>query len=297
MDINRGDDKLIMVHFDPPDQLSPKHILNALNNDCIQEIFRRLHNIEDFVNMAEVCVRFQDNSRKCFPPIYKVFYSTHADNFDDHPDKLNKNLVLPLNRVQSFLSIFGDLIEKIVWRHEIEIYCREQPYKISSIYHRLIEGKKTYQDYDKTNLRILADNCGKSVNELQIRRRFIDFNILRRFQALETLQIEECRNNYVKASKHGLFPKLKYLKITDLMGDGGWLKQTFPKLIEAEFVDVNKFLDENTLIEFVDQNPQLKRLSVISHPYEFQFFAQDGIDWFIDLMLEIFHDTYRFFDF
>lgn len=259
MDINRGDDKL--VHFDPPDQWSHKHILNALNNFCIQEIFRRLQNIGDFVSVAEVCIRFQDNARKCFPPIYKVFY------FDNHPSESNKDLVLPLNRVQSFLTIFGDLIETIVWGDIQEIVCLKPPY-----------------ERDNRNLRILAENCGKSVTELKIRGRFIDFNILNRFQALETLEIEYTSGeslrreysilfffnlfllciNYFKASKPEPFSKLKRLKMSELLGDRDWLKQTFPKLIEAEFIDIIKdeIKNENTLIEFINQNPQLQRLTV-----------------------------------
>lgn len=76
MDTNHEDNKLITIN-DPPDQASPTHILNVLNNDCIQEVFRRLQSIEDFLNAAEVCTQFQENAKHCFPPIYKVFYSTH----------------------------------------------------------------------------------------------------------------------------------------------------------------------------------------------------------------------------
>lgn len=74
------------------------------------------------------------------------------------------------------------------------------------------------------------------------------------------------------------------------MGNGDWLKQTFPKLIEVEFVDVNmvNVLDGKTLIEFVNRNPQLQRLTVIYND-EFRFsFTRDRINTSRKLMLAIF---------
>lgn len=50
-----------------PAQDSPKHILNALNDYCIQIILRKLTNPSDFVRAAETCYRFQANALECFP--------------------------------------------------------------------------------------------------------------------------------------------------------------------------------------------------------------------------------------
>lgn len=53
----------------PPPQDSPKHILNALNDKCIQQIFSYLISggILDFFSAAEVCKKFQENAKACFP--------------------------------------------------------------------------------------------------------------------------------------------------------------------------------------------------------------------------------------
>lgn len=222
MNIDRGDKKLATIS-DPPEQESPKHIINALNNDCIQEILRRLKNITDFLSAAEVCTLFQENARQCFPSIYNVFYSTWFEMFDGRfPDtcKLSMTRVLPVNRVQSFLSIFGDFIEKIAWGHDLERWdlyyqceSRQLRRRISKI------GLEKVRESDENSLRVLADHCGKTVNELQIMYRFIDFNIMHKFQAVEKLEIEYCCSGHVEtSSRPGLFPKLKSLKVMDVSG-------------------------------------------------------------------------------
>lgn len=45
-----------------PAQDSLKHLLNILNDDCIQEILRKLTNASDFLNAAKTCQRFQVNA-------------------------------------------------------------------------------------------------------------------------------------------------------------------------------------------------------------------------------------------
>lgn len=91
---------------DPPDQDSPKHILNILNDDCLQEIFRRLKQMRDFLSAAKVCTRFQENAIECFPSTFK---SLRIDDANDAPTSL------PLEYLSDFLSIFGHFIQKIEW--------------------------------------------------------------------------------------------------------------------------------------------------------------------------------------
>lgn len=83
-----------------PHQASSKHILNALDNDCIQEILRRLNNFEDALNIAETCVKFQTNFCQYFLLMEKVFYLNN-----DHlyfVSKLKKHFELPTTRMDSF---------------------------------------------------------------------------------------------------------------------------------------------------------------------------------------------------
>lgn len=53
------------VEFKVPDQDSPQHILNSLNDFCLQEIFRRIK-IVDLSSVAEVCTRFKRNAEQIF---------------------------------------------------------------------------------------------------------------------------------------------------------------------------------------------------------------------------------------
>lgn len=48
-----------------PDEDSPQHILNRLNNHCIQEIFKRI-SIVDLNSVTDVCTRFKQNAEEIF---------------------------------------------------------------------------------------------------------------------------------------------------------------------------------------------------------------------------------------
>ncbi len=49
----------------PPDRDSPLHILNSLNDHCLQEIFKRI-GISDLSRAADVCTRFKRNAEEIF---------------------------------------------------------------------------------------------------------------------------------------------------------------------------------------------------------------------------------------
>lgn len=94
----------------PPAQDSPKHILNVLNDDCIQAIFRRLDNVNDFLSAAETCIRFQENAQLSFRSQYKVIRIGRINiNFESYKIKY----IVAADRVEKFLSIFGYLITKL----------------------------------------------------------------------------------------------------------------------------------------------------------------------------------------
>lgn len=56
----------------PPAQDSPKHILSALNDFCIQKILCSLETREDLMCAAESCTRFQKNAISCFRNKFKT---------------------------------------------------------------------------------------------------------------------------------------------------------------------------------------------------------------------------------
>lgn len=263
MNIDYESSELTTVR-DPPGQSSPKHILNALNNDCLQEVLRRLKDIGDFLIAAEVCTQFSENARQCFPPIYKTFYLTYA--VPSQYSKLSPHNVLSIDRMESFLNIFGDLIEKIVWGSEIERdYYENRPYKASRHQYRFRRDIKEDQEYDTNHLKIIAEHCGKTLKELHIWRRFVDFNIMQKFKTLEKLVIWECDSIYCTDSfRPGLFSNLKYLNFDVFRGQNyEWLEQTFPNLIKAGYSKGFRCvpIKQNTVVKFIKLNPQLKHLT------------------------------------
>ena len=62
----------------PPDQDSPTHILNALNDDCLQKVFKHL-NANDLSSAAEVCVRFNQQVKCTFAQKYENMNLSHND--------------------------------------------------------------------------------------------------------------------------------------------------------------------------------------------------------------------------
>lgn len=148
----------------PPSQDSSQHILNALNDKCIQRILSYLiGDIRDFLSAAEVCKKFQDNAKKCFPSIYADFYM--GQEMDYH---------LPMYRVQTFLSIFGHLIESLKW-----IRNRQNTFE-SEIFNAI------------------ADFCGNSLRRLFIHRHDLDFIIASQFKSLDELTLIGCKINNFK---------------------------------------------------------------------------------------------------
>lgn len=90
----------------PPARESSTHILNALNDYCIQNILRQLRNFEDFLNAAETCWRFQENAKSCFPFDFRRIAIGDETELS----------VLPTDRVHNFLSNFGYLMKKVCWK-------------------------------------------------------------------------------------------------------------------------------------------------------------------------------------
>lgn len=143
----------------PPPQDSPNHILNALNDQCIQRVLNFLiGDICDFLNAAEVCKKFQENAKKCYPSIYTYL------GIDDYN--------IPLDRVKNFLSIFGHLIKSLVWE----------------------ENEQNAYESEILN----AEFCGESLLNLYIRKHSLEFTVGSKFKLLQKLYLVLCSVNKFK---------------------------------------------------------------------------------------------------
>lgn len=209
----------------PPAHDSPKNILNVLNNDCLQEIFRRLKKMRDFLSVASVCTRFEENAKECFPSEFK---SIRINDASDTPR------ALPLECVPKFLMKFGSFIRSIEWSWTQD------------------------QEHDDETLNQIAAYCGKTLTELTVYGHKLNFNTQSQFEALEKLELYDATIHDL-----GALAPLKSLKLTFVkINDCDWLAKEFPKLEEAKFYAFHKLRDQ-MLTEFLRLNPQLLSLELI----------------------------------
>lgn len=193
-----------MERQDCPAQDSPHHILNSLNDDCIQEVLRRLSNVRDFLSAAEVCIRFQENANQCFP--FKTVSIRNGEIFSNS---------IPVQRLKRFLSVFGHFIEAIRWN-------------------------TTNRDLDAEIFHTIAVFCGKNLLELTVIDHKIDFSVETQFEALKELEIETSLIDNIKIQPKLKVLKMKLVKVLHFDS----FAQTNSKLCEIELVNVHGFTDK-----------------------------------------------------
>lgn len=213
---------------------SPKNILNILDNDCLQMILMKLNYLRDFFRAAEVCTRFQENAKACFPFKKVVFtYVRHWYTYI-YERKMNRLLLKDAN---SFLSIFGQKIETIK--------CNLQDLPEINDYQMILDE----------NFNSISKYCGKTLNELKI---YGDMTVefQRPFEALEKLYVVKTTFKYFDSKF--IFPELKFLCLNHCKSHLNWLANKFPKL---QYVNLyEESLTEDMFIEFQNQNSQIKSL-------------------------------------
>lgn len=210
---------------DAPIQNSPKHILSILNDHCIQEILLKIENISDFLNAAEVCKRFHQNSKVCFPERFKKILISDTDHSFN---TLSLDVGLPI-----LLNHFGYLLESISWCKTIDVS----------------------RDQDTFNM--IAEFCARTLKTLKIKGHAVDFNFQMSFQALETFETW-----FADVRNFNSFSQLKRLSLYYVEGSQfDWLVREFPKLEKVEFVGLYG-LKVNVFDEFLQLNSQLRFLKI-----------------------------------
>lgn len=94
-----------------PEQNSPMHILNKLNDDCIEHIFRKLH-FSTLNVVARVCIRFNQIAKN----VFKLKYQSQRINILD----LEWNREPTLVKIENFLSEFGATISSLSFAYTYE---------------------------------------------------------------------------------------------------------------------------------------------------------------------------------
>lgn len=153
----------------PTAEDSPHNILNALNDFCLQMILERIDYACDFLSAAEVCKRFQANAKACFSK--KFSHITIVDVDERNYCYLEEEVT------QRFVSLFGHNLQSIAW-------------------HTKNYGAKDMELFDT-----ITEFCGKTLKGLKLYYKNLDFNTRSRFEALETLELDDSRcktSNYIR---------------------------------------------------------------------------------------------------
>lgn len=237
------------LHLDqPPAEDSPKHILNALNNHCLQECFRRLSTHADFFNVANVCKRFRAIARACFPPTNITLAARQSNGklllrkADQDQKYWQNDSSLPLIDLESFLSIFGGFIKSVDFD--------------STLFNR--QFSLFGQNFAK-----IVQYCGKSLEKLSFYNYGSSIDIQKSFESLKFLKIHD--------SIIWNIEPIPCLKVLDIRGPkyrysifnhvGRILKQHYPQL-EVIILDEISRVDDEMMTNFLVLNPQLRTLHV-----------------------------------
>lgn len=207
---------------------SPLHILNALDDFCIQEILRNLDNIEDFLSAAEVCIRFRKNAQSCFPFCYKKICSNGWDGTAPY--------FIPMKRIGSFLNHFGCFISKINLDFSNELNCIPISDIIPEFFNKSVikleaSGRYFFEEHD--NEPDTIREVGRYVFSFEPSLNKCDMN-LKQF----TIMIET---------------------------DFTWLAQKFPNLLYGIFYTFSfqqTNFNDDIFREFLIHNPQLLKISI-----------------------------------
>lgn len=229
----------------PPKQDSSKHILNVLNDDCLREIFKKLH-FSTLASVVSVCVRFHRVAKEAFSSKYK---SKKIHIYD-----LAWNRRPTISQVNNFLSEFGSSISSV------------------SLKARALGRYASYKKYEDTHLHL--EMISKYCNELK-ELEFCSFRVPEStlyemrtlFERLRRLCVE-----YIKSTSFfEIISGCSNLEVLDVYfhGDMGALipsNSTLPKLIEAtlnwKIRDEDNF-DFRAMHKFLELNSKLKVLRLM----------------------------------
>lgn len=123
-------DSAIGALLQPPEQDSCRHILNVLNDDCLREIFKKLH-FSTLLSVVNVCVRFHRVAREAFSSKYKSKKIHIYDlAWDRAPTK---------SQVSNFLIEFGSSISSVsLMGRALGRYTCFKKYEDTHLYLRMI---------------------------------------------------------------------------------------------------------------------------------------------------------------
>lgn len=237
----------------PPEENSPKNIMNILNDDCLQAILLKIDKVQDFHSAAEVCTRFQENAKICFP--FKKIWLGDSDPVYPPGNLENKSKIsdclINSPSLENFLTIFGSQIKSIDCN-----YPPAQNPKLVII--RYIDVDHVLVD---KNLDLITKHCANTLDKLRV---YIKgghvWNLRSPFRVLRTLDLG-CAIKHIDPAL--LFPEINSSFFTcyhRFAGSANLLANKFLKLENASLCGPE--ITNEQFVEFLDRNPQIRSLSL-----------------------------------
>ncbi|XP_031627426.1 uncharacterized protein LOC116343493 [Contarinia nasturtii] len=203
---------------------SPSHILNALNNDCIQAIFRKFSNVGDFSSASKVCSKFYENAIVGYPPKFKNLDIGEDFGYD----------VTRIEHVKYFLMQFGSFIKSIKFigstskRRDNEIMKVISKFCGNTLKELIVEGRATvdlssFQAIEELSI-LFSSVSGLQLRSQQLTRLELmgecgGLNLGQHFSKLEQIDFTCCP---ITSDEFRCFlsynPQLKYIKLTGCHG-------------------------------------------------------------------------------
>lgn len=199
-----------------------------LNDDCLLAIFEQL-DPSTLSHIAETCSRLSELARYQFR-IKHTAFSTALLVEHGSPN---------IAMMKKILVNFGDLIKSL------QLFCS-------------LFGETPKTSYDL--LKLVKQNC-PNMKALTLEDYNSSHNMEKlkpMFQTIETLVLDNCTLNMNDLGA----TNLKSLKIQGGGNSSRLIDRNFEQLEEVSFEDLDYF-DDSVVIEFIDQNPTLKRLSLV----------------------------------
>lgn len=221
------EDNSVDQTLQPPEQGSNAHILVALNDDCLQEVFRRLE-LLDLTRIAEVCKRFNKEAKKTFERKYKHLKLEYGSDFSGQPEAL-----------EGMFGHFGSSIQTL----STEAYASESETFI---------------------LQLINRYCNPTLKSLELRAFDLEGNfehIMPMLSRLETLTLIECTCYFVNVLSNCTELQKLRLENCTFLEENRFLEQQFMRLEEVHLIS-NNGINEATLERFLDSSTTLLRLSI-----------------------------------
>lgn len=231
--------------------LQPDHILNALNDDCLQAIFLQL-NQSDLLNVSKVCVKFNQHAKAAFSRKYKKFRLS-TDSY---------------NSTKSLLQTFGSVIQSVDVHSDVH-----------SFFYGDFAMKRAFQI---DLLRTIAGYCNSvfkdTLQELRIHSMsvIIDADTVKPIAQMNGLKVLEFCDTFGLTNERifklvkGLGSHLETLKLNDSTAEHGLtineLKMMLPFATKLSHLSLKSTRirivadDYRTILETVRKRPEQIRL-------------------------------------